>query len=73
MKSKVVGMSPLEGNEELVCKNIPFDVGISAEELSIKLEDISLPELTTILLNLEMKSYINKDIAGNYLRLYGNY
>ena len=72
-KAVTIGLEPLEGKEEAVCKLIPMDNAISAEELSMQLEDIEINELNSILFNLEIKDYISIDDAGNYIRLYGNY
>ena len=73
IKRKVIGLLPLEGIEEIVLKIIPLDVGISIDEILMKLDDIELTELTSILLNLELKEYISTDTLGNYIRKYGNY
>ena len=72
-KAITIGLQPLYGNEEIVCNLIPKDVGISAEELSMKLDNIESAELNSILLNLEMNDYITVDNFGKYIRLYGNY
>ena len=72
-KAKVIGLPPLEGDEDLVFQLIPSGNGISEEEIMMKLDDIEPSALSTILLNLEMRSYIEEDEIGNYVRIYGNY
>ena len=71
-KKRVIGLPPLEGNEEIVMKAIPTDKTISEEELLIKLDDLEISEVSMILLTLEDKGYINQESFGNYIRAYGS-
>ena len=73
IKKVVIGLSPLEGKEEAVCKSIPMDMSISADEILMKLDDIESAEIMSILLTLEMNGYISSDSSGKYTRIYGNY
>ena len=72
-KAKIIGLPPLEGNEDLVFQAISDDRGISAEEIMMKVDNIESSEISSILLNLEMNGYIEEDEIGNYIRIYGNY
>lgn len=72
-KAKVIGLPPLEGNEDLVFQTISDDRGISAEEIMMKVDNIDSAEMSSILLNLEINGYIEVDDVGNYIRIYGNY
>ena len=71
-KKKIIGLPPLEGNEEIVLKLIPTDTTISSEDIIMKLDDIDYSEINMILVNLEKKGYINEESFGSYVRTYGN-
>ena len=60
----------LNAKEQLVYDVIPNDMGISDEEILMKLDDITPVELSSILLSLEMNEYITVDSVGNYIRTY---
>jgi len=68
-KAKVIDLPPLEGDDDLVFQMIPSDIGISADEIMMKLEEIESSKLSNILLNLEIKGYIEVDGIGNYIRI----
>lgn len=70
--AKVIGLPPLEGDEEIVMKLIPMTEGISEDEILEELEDMSVPELSNILVKLEGKGYITQEGFGNYVRAYGS-
>lgn len=69
--SSIIGLMPLEGDEQIVAEVIPTDVAISADEISMKLDNMELSKITNILLQLEMRGYISIDDFGNYVRSYG--
>ena len=71
-KKKVIGLPPLEGNEEAVLKLIPMDTSITSEDIAMKLDDIEFSEISMILINLETKGYINEESFGSYVRTYGH-
>ena len=60
----------LNAKEQLVYDVIPNDMGISDEEILMKLDDITPVELSSILLSLEMNEHITVDSVGNYIRTY---
>ena len=68
-KSKTVALPDLEGNEEMILNIIPTNQSISTEEISAKLDTLELSEITSTLLNLEVKELIREESFGNYIRL----
>ena len=70
IESKIIEFKPkiaLEGAEAKVFEIIPADDYITGDEILMQFEDLELDELDKILVNLELKNYI-EDNAGRYKR-----
>ena len=73
IESKIIEFNPkiiLEGAEAKVFEIIPADDYITGDEILMKFEDLELDELDKILVNLELKNYI-EDNDGRYKRKIG--
>ena len=73
IESKIIEFKPkiiLEGAEAKVFEIIPADDYITGDEILMQFEDLELDELDKILVNLELKNYI-EDNDGRYKRKIG--